>query len=388
MTGYIVFISALLAVFKPGIIDILSLNTLDLLLNTFIIIDLIYVMIKLDLKLKRTSARYLRYICTFWAVCLISTILYGHNVRGILVLMLKTLLLGLLCIYAQKNEKIISKLIASSFFVFGGEMFLNLIFMIILPYGSFTEPISNMSGETVFNYFLGSKNSFTTFALTLFLFAALYEIDRKGKMALYTYLSVVLSTYSMYRVNCVTGFTIFTALCVILLLRIYLLGRGKKSRFFIKLILISMLPIGINIFINLKVDLLQKLTHSRFLIWIEAAKLILQRPLIGYGMQMDHDLIYLYGTYRYSHNEILEILLYSGVLGFFLIIYIFRKLYKEIRDIEIDKRMLLTLYMLFYFFAQMFESQFTKLFIFYVICIYAMFTGNVSKKKSRRVNYS
>lgn len=84
---------------------------------------------------------------------------------------------------------------------------------------------------------------------------------------------------------------------------------------------------------------------NRFVIWIDTLELIKNRILLGYGM-IDFTLIG-FKNYYGTHNSILEVLLFTGLIGF---IAFFNLIFIIIKDLFVNKRYdsLLILFILFF----------------------------------------
>lgn len=313
--------------------------------------------------------------------CVIGTILFGKNIQGIISLVLKTSVLGLMCIYAGRNKERLGRLINSTILLFVVYILLNILFIFILPNGSFTLPSYNSAGELVYTYFLGPKNNFTTIGLCAICFVSIYEIMHKGKPGSYTYAMIFLLVFNMYKVNCSTGLLIYLMELLILFLGV---NKILKKKIYRELLYLISIVVTAVLIIVLGQDVLQETTHSRWLIWIEAVKLFIFNPILGYGMQLEHDLIYLYGSYRYSHNEILEILLYGGIPALVCYIYLIKSsIRREFCNRKIKESYIL--FLVLYFVAQIFEAQFTSLYIFYVVFLVDAINNNenISKRLYR-----
>lgn len=382
MIDYIVFFTSILAIFRPEIIGILELTSVDNAFSIILIIDLLILLYRVKGKIRRVTGKYITWTMSFWGICLIPTIIYFQNIRGIVVLLIKSLILGLLCYYCGSNYKRYVRLIHVSAFIYAGLMMMNLIFIYILPYGSFTTPAYNSVGELVYNYLLGPKNNFSTFALTGALLVALVEIHHRKQTGKYLFAYIILCIYSMYIVKCSTGLLLFVIIAGVLLFRFQRLLRQKSVRNMAIIICAFVIIVIFSISVVMSEDFLQQITHSRWLIWFQAFNLIIRKPFLGYGMQLEHDLIYLYGSYRYSHNEILEITLYGGIVALFMYFHIIRNIFKDIKVLNKDYRNIFYIYMIGYFAAQMLEAKFTSLFIFYVVFLFNTIVINKSFQRT------
>ncbi|NCC54410.1 MAG: hypothetical protein EOM11_02870 [Erysipelotrichia bacterium] len=60
---------------------------------------------------------------------------------------------------------------------------------------------------------------------------------------------------------------------------------------------------------------------SRIVIWNKALELISSSPILGYGMPNGAGHILINSKYVYAHNGFLEIILYSGIIGLFIVFH-------------------------------------------------------------------
>ena len=383
MIDFFLFLSALLAVFKPDIINVLELESIKTITWVVLLIDMAILLYKLKARLELHELKIVENTALFWFICLIPTLMYFQNIAGIVSLMLKTIVLGLMCYYASKKRTSFQKLILSSVLVFIGELAFNLLFIYILPNGSFLEPTKNMSGEWVYTYLLGSKTNFTAFALSGIAIAGLWEIDKKKRTGILSILVTGLCLISMYKAHCTIGIALMILMFVPLLKTSFINIKLKETKKIFVIVLVILVAIVLILLPEINVDDLQKITHARFLIWVEAVKLFINKPVFGYGMQLNHDLIWLYGSWRYSHNEFLEILLYGGLSALIIYIWIIKSGIDYVKKASKEISTNLYIYLVYYTIAQMYEAKFTNLNLFFVIFIHIYYV-----KMSYKLNWN
>lgn len=104
---------------------------------------------------------------------------------------------------------------------------------------------------------------------------------------------------------------------------------------------------------------------GRYVLWEQAIRLIIRKPILGYG-RIVNDYISAWGGYYSSHNYALEILLQGGIvaLGFFVKIII--DALKKLDSRKIAKYILLVLWGMLI--AAMMESAVHSVYIFGTIC--------------------
>lgn len=112
----------------------------------------------------------------------------------------------------------------------------------------------------------------------------------------------------------------------------------------IVILIMWMLYINPSLFIRFN-QLINFYDGNRFVIWIDSIELIKNRILLGYGM-IDFTLIG-YKNYFGTHNSILEVFLFTGLIGF---IAFFNLIFRILKDLIVNKKYdsLLILCMLFF----------------------------------------
>ncbi|MGB5792449.1 O-antigen ligase family protein [Poseidonibacter sp.] len=115
-------------------------------------------------------------------------------------------------------------------------------------------------------------------------------------------------------------------------------------------------------------DLIALKTSNRDIIWLKAISLIKEQPIFGWGL----DSWKIYGTVNYAgvHNSILEILLFTGILG---LISFFSILYITLKKIYIYKQWELLFIIIFLIITSLFGHSIFKSKIYLSVVTILMF---------------
>lgn len=193
------------------------------------------------------------------------------------------------------------------------ELTINLACIWIFPNGLWHT--TSMYGIETNYYFLGMDNQITPLII-IALFCAIYDYyHTRHRKYLYSYLAIILlNIFLMKSATCVAGFIVFVVFIF--------LSRLKKSIFNMRMAVISIIVIYI-LFVALRaqevfkifiVNVLQRDVSfsARTGIWDGAIKLIIKKPIIGYGCKTFASII----KDRHAHNMYLQIMLQTGLVGF------------------------------------------------------------------------
>lgn len=77
-------------------------------------------------------------------------------------------------------------------------------------------------------------------------------------------------------------------------------------------------------------SIVNKIGSNCLNLWANSIKKIMDRPLLGYGISSNNKALTLYLDYSNSHNIVLNILLYTGLIGLFTFLTFVRDVSKEI----------------------------------------------------------
>lgn len=305
-------------------------------LSNFVIIDKIYdvtriifslfIIVYSFIKLKYVTKTIFLLIC-FELILVMSTMLSNGNLMAILVQSVSILSMCILLDYFIQKDR--TEIFKYFFIVLFLLVIIDFVFDLLYPSGLGLDDVY----WTPY-YFLASKNGYAKYYIPLIIFSALTYKNENKKLGLLFYISIIIMIYKTIRLESTT------TLLGVIISTILLLINQFKTKIAInisKVLIISSIIItfilcflGLNSFFN---DILSKFVSedklSNFIareeIWEQAVKMFLNRPFYGYGYPNDGGFINYHGKQMYSHNGILEILLYGGILALFMFIFLLIK---------------------------------------------------------------
>lgn len=227
------------------------------------------------------------------------------------------------------------KYFTTIFTIYFALIMINLIVLVIFPEGIATD---NYYRNT-YN-FLGNDNSMAVvFELPLMGAACLYSAFRNRRLTFTALLMFIMISATVLITWSATGVVAWFVLAVYILF-VYKSKMAKIFNSYILFVMFVAMQIMI-VFLRLQEhfaffieNILGKSISftGRTLIWDLSYLVILQSPIIGYGVYEGAGLIQVGNAFFYAHNAILEILIQSGVIGLILFIIPFimaaRRLYQ------------------------------------------------------------
>ncbi|NGY80497.1 O-antigen ligase family protein (plasmid) [Bacillus megaterium] len=222
------------------------------------------------------------------------------------------------CIYISYAMRNINELIKGLYYLFAAVVFIN--FLTLLIGGIATSP----DGLST-NYLLGGKNAIAMTALPTIPLIYLYSYMVHNKLKTLPFLLILICAVSLYLSESGTGIVVsFLAILFVILPKKYFPS------------FITYFWIYIVVFLTIVIFRLQELLFGDFIInvlhkdmtftgrtyiWDLVLDLIKQSWLIGYG-RGNQIISHHFANLNETHNGLLEIMMYSGILGvlFFLII--------------------------------------------------------------------
>lgn len=263
----------------------------------------------------------------------ISTILNKADISGGIFLTIRTMAICMLIDYGLKID---TKTFLDSFeFLLSTLVYMNLISILIFKDGMYV----NTSVGYTENWLLGYRNLHILYILPAILVSFLNSYYTKGKLCNRNYILLVLSLLSIVLVKSSTSLVGITVLIVFLVLNKILKNEkifNIKNYFFVYIV--SFFSIVIfriqNLFKFIIVDILDRdLTFTgRTYIWDYVIEFIKQKPIIGYGIEESNVRLnkttFMVSTH--AHDQILEIIYKSGIVGIIVYAYILIKSVYEV----------------------------------------------------------
>ena len=257
---------------------------------------------------------------------LIPAVLYCYNIFSICVCMYYLLL-------KDKNT-----FIKGMRFIFNTLVFINFITIIMFPAGMY-EDITTNTGA---NWFLGYDNMHIIYLLPCIFFNYVYnEINKRNSLISYFMISVCyISCIIRFSATSLVGMTIL-GLYFVPFFKEFIKNNYKKIVIVILVLNFLIVICRIqNVFEYIIVDILGKtLTFTdRVYIWDYVIEFIKNKPLFGYGFQSSEIRFLMTNVYQsyHAHNEILEIIYKSGLIGMSIITFMCVALKKHIYNIKIE----------------------------------------------------
>ncbi len=298
---------------------------------------IVFVIITLITIKKKNFSKINFYISIYLIILLFSTFLNNADIIQCIEQMITVFsLINIICYGAKYDTK--EFLNAFEFFLYS-IVLINFITIILKPGGLYIS--NSISFTTKLNWFLGYKNNHIIYILPTLLISFINTSYQKGNLKPRNIVLIIISLISLIIINSSTSIIgMFTF--VILLILSNLLKKTKILNILTFMIIHITTFFGIVIFriqeiLNkIIIGILHKdltLTNRTF-IWDLVMKLIKQKPILGYGIE---DPIIRYYKIKeiksyHAHNQILEIIYKSGILGVIVIFYIcylsFKQLFK------------------------------------------------------------
>ena len=269
----------------------------------------------------------------YFLILNISTILNKADISGGIFLTIRTMAICMLIDYGLKKD---TKTFLDSFeFLLSTLVYMNLISILIFTDGMYV----NTSVGYTENWLLGYRNLHILYILPAILVSFLNSYYTKGKLCNRNYILLVLSLLSIVLVKSSTSLVGITVLIVFLVLNKILKNEkifNIKNYFLVYIV--SFFSIVIfriqNLFKFIIVGILDRdLTFTgRTYIWDYVIEFIKQKPIIGYGIEESNVRLnkttFIVSTH--AHDQILEIIYKSGLIGIIVYAYILIKSVYEV----------------------------------------------------------
>lgn len=369
----ILIIISLLSFFQPGILEFSDISPffryIEIILNLIRILTTFYCVYQIfrnkiykDLYCLK---KYIMILILFWFSIFLSTLIHQHYsvLSNVLILSVSaTVLFIYISILCKKNFK---KLMKSISILFGIYLILNFLTIIFFPNGIgwSTQPI----------YFLGIKNSITLPVIFSILFSIIDDYLFFNRITLKTIFIYIIAILSALLADCSTALIII--LLSIIILFVFDLLNSKTtynlSYFYLFYIICFVIFVLLNIvlIINNIFDIELSFFTNREQIWALAIPLIFKSLFLGYGMFDNGGYIYIWGNNYYSHNEILEICLWGGIisLAFYLLLFFFSSKILKTQNNYFYK--ILSWIISLYLISGFMESNFISMYIYLIFAI-------------------
>lgn len=371
LISFIIYIFLLIPFFRITYLVVMYPQT-ELVYKIWQIISILIIFIIL-MKYGKYS-KFLNYFIVYFILLMLSTVLNNADIPGCIFLAIRTIGLCMIVDYGIKKD---AKVFLSAFeFFLSVLVYINLISVIIFKDGMY---VNSTVGYTE-NWILGYRNLHILYILPAILVSFINSYYKEGKLTIRNYILLIASYLSIYLVKSGTsliGMTIIVGLLILnnIFKKIKLLN--IKNYFLVYII--SFLAVVIfriqNLFEYIIVDVLNRdLTLTgRIYIWDYVIEFIKERPILGYGVEDSilrlNKTSFMVSTH--AHDQILEIIYKSGIVGssiyFIILIKSIIELYKY-KESKIAQ--ILSIVMFAYLFMMLTEFFSLDLIMFlFVFCL-------------------
>ena len=365
----IIYIILLIPFFKPrsllyGIADFSNFYH-KLSLISFIVILI------LTIKKKRVS-KSIMYIAIYLLILLISTYFNKGDINNCINIIIETLTLSLIIDYGTKYN---TSVFLSAFNIFLYSLvIINFVSIFVYPNGMYVDT-SNYAD----NWFLGFKNVHILFILPAIAISFINSYYHRKKFTVSNYVLLIISMTTLIKVNSSTSIVgVFIIILFLIAIKVVEKTGWINIKNFSIAYIIAFFAIVIfrlqNIFAFIIVDVLKKdlsFTNRTF-IWDNVIGLITEKPFIGYGVETNAIRLSRTISFRsvHAHNQILEILYKTGIIGIIPFIMIVVSAFKELMKYKNNiLSKLLSIIMLVWMIMMLTEAYLFEYFIyFFVIC--------------------
>ena len=116
-------------------------------------------------------------------------------------------------------------------------------------------------------------------------------------------------------------------------------------------------------------------TSYRLFLWKDALSKFAESPIIGYGLNSIGLVITLYKNYSNTHNLLINTLLYSGIVGTAILVFIFSEYFKTWKEQKKGSAYLITWFLILFLAASMldkfvlYENEIINA-VFWILCGY------------------
>lgn len=181
------------------------------------------------------------------------------------------------------------------------------------------------------NFFMGHNDAYIWRYIPMIVVSRLLEMeDMDNKVTSITWFQIVLATLTMTISYSPSGLLTLVFFPVVYILFTKTSISYWQALFFILAMNIGMLMFNVHYLFSFFIEKILKRSVSltgRDLIWQQVKSYIVAKPILGYGKSLDKQLFVLkknYYVFVHSHNEFLQLLWETGIVGtalFFLLLY-------------------------------------------------------------------
>lgn len=325
---------SILIFFKPWYINYKNLYNINLLYVNGI--RLIFCIVIFKYIIRNKLSRYIVWVCIFYLIKFVSNLFNNGNMGAFITEVYPVIAMCILIeLYIKKDSK---QLISAFTYSFNILLITNFISLLIKPigYGTIYQKL----------YFLRGANQLMSFCVltAVFTYINMYmKKDKSSKMLLI--LSIIISTYTVICIDSTTGLLTWGVVLLFMVSPKFL----KNNKIFNYRNYIYMYSFGFLFIVIFKgqmyfQDFIENILNKsitltgRTEIWEIALEYIKNKPLLGYGMANNTNIIFYQGEYLSTHNQVLQIIMEGGILAFIPFGIIICLVGKKLMKYKDDKR--------------------------------------------------
>lgn len=338
--------------------------------NAFLMITAI---ITLFLTIKNSKIKSnIIYLTIFLAFLFVPTIIYNGDINTCFTIFLDSITLSLLINYMSERN---CKLFYSAF----NDLLVILILINILSIIFFPTGLYIDSNGYKDNWFLGFKNIHILFIMPGIIVNIINSYINRGKLLLSNYIFIFICLSSLILSNSSTSILGISILLIYLIFKKVL---NNLNFINIKSLSLTYLVLFFSVIIfkvqNLLsfifVDILHKdLTFTgRTIVWSDVIKLIGNKPIFGYGVEYRFTRLARSINLQvyHAHNEILEIIYKTGLIGLISFVIFFTVSVKKLYINKDNEFVKVLSFIMFIFMVMMLTEAYSLENILYVFAIF------------------
>ena len=356
----------MLPFFEPNIF--IKITILNYIFFGLITLETIYLFFKCSIDRKGLPL-YLWLILIYRMIMVIVTIINGGDLSKCIYYSIDFFGIGLLIEYLSKKYtfKTISFYIL---ILFSTYLLINLVTILLFPNGI----IDGM-------YFLGIRTRITEYAMVAFILSLFHGF--RGSKTIIPIIGLLASI-----ANILVLWVATALIGVLVFLLVYLstkLLKPKKLNYFVLFLMVMVLTLGIvvfkiqNLFSYLIVDVLGKsmTLSNRTILWDRCWPYIMESPLFGHGTNFDNgNFIWNDWQYMQGHNQIIQSLYETGVIGTAILILFMYKSGKNLSMKNKNESILIAGLICFLI------MMISEIYFFYPACwLFFIFSHKVGQRK-------
>lgn len=354
--------------------------------NLLLIADYIIILIFYIKNRKIYNQKFFFFYLSYFILLCIVTLIKNGDITSFIMSASKFIMMFLLYNYCVVKYK--KTFLKSNLIYFTILLLINLITIVLYPKGLYIN-----AAEAWANWFLGYKNAFILYIIPAILMSHYLDILNDKKITMHTIFIIIISLVTTLLIDSSTG---IVGIAILLLGIIFSNKISKIKIFNFKNILIVYLILFFAIIIFRMQDIfsvvIEDILHrdlnftNRIYIWDTAIKYIKESFIFGYGFETSAIRVIKFNYLQAvtCHNQLLDLLYQSGIVGVSIIACVLIELNKGIKAIKNNRLKVLSLVALSTYFIMMLSEYYSfnnYIFIFAII----LNLSNINQEGSENV---